>query len=60
MTTADDRHQLAQLRAEALLLALSAVAAGIWEPTPDLLDPLPGLAAAIVFDLGVADLDAAA
>jgi hypothetical protein len=42
------------------MVVLAAVAIGEWEATPQMLDALASLAAANVFDLGVADLDAAA
>jgi len=58
--TPPEWHELARARAEALVLDLTAVALGLMEPTPEMLDALASLAAAVVFDLGVADLDAAA
>jgi hypothetical protein len=48
-------HSIAELRAQALYLDLSAVAEGIWCPTQEVLDALAHLAWAVTGDLaGVA------
>jgi hypothetical protein len=52
--TSSELHQLAEVRAEALAVDLTATAAGIWEPTPDLLDALADLAWATVWNLTAA------
>jgi hypothetical protein len=53
MTPSELRH-LAELRAEALAVVLTATAAGVWETTPELLDALAHLAWAAVWDLAAA------
>lgn len=45
----------AKQRASALAVDLSAVAAGIWPPTPSLFDALANLASATAWDLCVLD-----
>ncbi len=42
------------------MVVLAAIAVGEWEATPQTLDALASLAAAVVFDLDTADLDVAA
>jgi hypothetical protein len=44
-------HRIAELRAEALYLDLSALAEGIWEPTQQVLDALVELASRVTWDL---------
>jgi hypothetical protein len=58
MPSPGDRHEgnTAKQRASALFLNLSAVAAGVWEPTPPLLDALADLASATAWDLCLVDM----
>jgi hypothetical protein len=51
--TPAELRRLAEARATALAVDLTATAAGIWEPTPDLLDALSDLAWTTVWDLAV-------
>ena len=52
------RDSTAQARAEALAFDLSALAAGVWLPTPEILDALAAVGWAVAFDMHVGEMAA--
>ena len=52
-TTTTARHNLALARAGALAIVTSATANGTFEPTPQMLNAVAGLATSLAFDLWV-------